>query len=84
MLSRPTFNSIDVIPTKGRGVTFTTFLDRDTYDFSHLIDNEVEIDGVVYRCIGIERRSHSGLHRIGEPIGILVPFAEAGDRGLEE
>lgn len=56
----------------GGGEVIHVNLDRDTEDFSHLIDQVVNIDGDKYHCSGVGRASHDPPWLKGEPIAIVI------------
>lgn len=66
------FNSETRYEIKGRGTVFVVANDRECYDFAHLLNQEVMIDGTVYLCRGVERFAHLPPWRKGEKIGLLV------------
>ena len=66
------FRSINWFEVKGVGWEAMVSLDRDTSDFSHLLDHGVHIDGMFYRCIGVNHFGHSPPWRQGERIGVVV------------
>jgi len=51
---------------------FVTLLDRETTDFSHILGERINIDGVVYRGKFVERFLHAPPWRKGEKISIVV------------
>jgi hypothetical protein len=57
---------------KGIGWEAAVTLDRDTRDFSHLLQRPVVIDGQPYVCIGVHRFGHQPPWRKGEHIGLVV------------
>jgi hypothetical protein len=65
------FKSLDSFKVRGHDV-HAVELASDVTDFDHLIGHDVEIDGTVYRCIGVERFAHNPPWRKGEKIGIMV------------
>ena len=71
-MEHPNFVASEWTKIKGRGRLAIVVLDRDTADFSHLVNQEVEIDGKSYRCIGVERFAHMPPWRQGESVGLLV------------
>lgn len=67
------FKAIDEFFLKARnGRIFVVELDRDTRDFEHLMNKEVEIDGNRYIVRGVERYAHCPPWRAGEHIGLLT------------
>lgn len=68
----PSFVSLSWYHIDGRGDACSTKLDRETRDFSHLIQKEIEVDGVRYKCLGVERFLHGEPWIKGEHIGLLV------------
>lgn len=73
MKDRSTFSPIfwDEFPESD--ILVCVHLDRDTYDFGHLIARAIEINGRLYRCTDVERRYASGPpFRAGERIGLRV------------
>ena len=57
---------------EGRGKCAATKNDRWCYDWSRLIGKDVSIDGVVYRCKGVERFAVALPYPEGFPIGLWV------------
>ena len=47
-------------------------VDRDETQMTELGSSVVEIDGATYRCIGVERFTHSPPWRQGEPISLMI------------
>jgi len=55
----------------GRGHVYSTYNPEECDDFSHLLNKEVEIEGNIYMCTGVEFMGFSSFRK-GRPIGILV------------
>ena len=56
----------------GVGWEASVSLDRDTSDFSHLLQRRVIIDGHGYVCIAVNRFGHAPPWRKGERVGLVV------------
>jgi hypothetical protein len=65
------FKSEATYEIAGHGTFHTVKLDRNCQDFTHLIGKEIQIDGVIYKCHGVERHP-TRLHWKDELIGLLV------------
>ena len=68
----PCFKAGDWYDVKGRGRVAAVSLDRETEDFSHIIDQEIIIDGEIYTGKAVERFAHCPPWHADEKIGILV------------
>ena len=66
------FESTGQYKIKGRGTAYTTTNPVECADFSHLIGQQVQIDGVLCMVRGVERFAHSPPWRAGETISLLV------------
>ena len=71
------FNAAGWFEIKGRGWEAAVTLDRDTSDFTHLIDRRVTIDGQIYLCVGVNHFKHPPPWRKGEHVGIVVKHRQA-------
>ena len=68
----PKFKALERTPMSEELSMAAVDLDQDTYDFGHLINQPVAIDGIVYECVAVERRAHAAPWRKGERIGLVV------------
>lgn len=68
------FSSLDKFEIAGRGTVYTLFL-SEAIPRKEVLYQDIEVDGTVYECVGIERflnrLSDEELHK-GESIGLLV------------
>ena len=71
------FNAAGWFEIKGVGWEAAVRLDRDTHDFSHLLQQRVTIDGRSYVCIRVNRFAHAPPWRKGEHIGLVVQARHA-------
>ena len=62
----------------GIGWEASVSLDRDTSDFSHLLQRRVIIDGHGYVCIAVNRFKHAPPWRRGERVGLVVAARQTG------
>ena len=69
------FQSIEWVPIKDRGVLVTTSSPYDFDDVQTLKGQTVLIDGSEYECLGVEiaRTSHGHVICQGKAFGILIP-----------
>lgn len=51
---------------------FSTLLDRDTGDFSHILGKDIIIDNIIFTGKRVERFAHCAPWRCGEAIAIMV------------
>ena len=58
-----------------RELVFTVANPSQCNDFRHLIGQEVEINGKLYKVNGVHRHLHAPPWREGESIGLLVEAA---------
>lgn len=68
------FKSKDKFILKGRGLVFLVENNkkRDSKDGFQDLFPEVEINGIIYQCKGIEKYAIGGSYAKGYPFGILV------------
>lgn len=72
----PNFSAIEWY-RDDKGLTIATVeLDRETEDFSHLINQEVLIDRLLYKCLGVSKYTHCPPWSRGEVVGLLVEPAK--------
>ena len=69
---RPTFVALDRFRSKNAGVLVTVELDRDTYDFAHLLGKKIVVDGKMETCFSVARLPHAPPCRKGESVSILI------------
>lgn len=71
---RPRFTSLGEYETRGYLRVFAVRLDRtrDDAGMAELARSEVEIDGKVWQCRGVERFMHMGPWSQGEMVGLGV------------
>jgi uncharacterized metal-binding protein len=62
---------------EGVGWEAAVALDRDTRDFSHLLQRRIVIDGCPYVCIAVNCFEHPPPWRKGEHVGIVVKVRQA-------
>jgi hypothetical protein len=74
------FNAASWFEIKGIGWEAAVTLDRDTEDFSHLLQGRVTIDGRPYVCVRVNRFAHAPPWRRGEHIGLVVQTRHAAAR----
>lgn len=66
------FVSSGMFDIPGRGTVYTVSNPGECSNFTHLIGQEVKIDGTLHKIIGVERNAHSPPWRMGEAIGLFV------------
>lgn len=65
------YQSLEKFNIAGRGLMITVLNDEECYDFNHLCDKDVLIDGDIYFCLGVEYYAIP-VCRIGKVIGLNV------------
>ena len=71
------FHAAGWFEVAGIGWEASGTLDRDTTDFSHLMQRRVLIDGHGYVCIAVNHFRHAPPWRRGERVGLVVTARQA-------